>query len=473
MIEATIAEIAEIVGGTVVPPTGSDAVSVGGTLVRGVGIDTRADLASRLFIAIRGERHDGHDHLQAAREAGAAAAMVARDRLRDLGNEAISNVGIPLLAVDDTVAAMTELARWHRAGLRGTVVGVTGSAGKTTTRALLEAVLAPLGRGTASIKSFNNHIGVPLTLLDASIDDRWIVLEMGTSGPGEIPHLVSIARPEIAVITGTGRSHLEALGDEAGVAREKATILDGARVGIVNVDRDAILIELDRRRDTATEIVTYGVHERADRRLLARIPGLQGGQRLELDDFTANLALDGPHNAINAVAAIEVARRLGVSDRDIAAALAAAVPPSMRFSRRRIGDFDVFDDVYNANPESMRASLAAFDELAGERRRVVVLGDMLELGPGAAAMHREIGGCAAAVRPTHLVLVGRFGAATGEGARAAGATAVIHEAADAATAADAVAAIVEAGDAVFVKASRGVGLERVIRTLVERSEATA
>ncbi len=473
MIEATIAEIAEIVGGTVVPPTGSDAVAAGATRVRGVGIDTRADLAYRLFIAIRGERHDGHDHLEAAMDAGAAAAMVARDRLRDLGNEAVSSGGIPLLAVDDTVAAMSELARWHRAELHGTVIGVTGSAGKTTTRALLEAVLAPLGPGTASIKSFNNHIGVPLTLLEASIDDRWVVLEMGTSGPGEIPHLVSIAHPEVAVVTGTGRSHLEALGDEAGVAREKAAILDGARIGIVNVDRDAILIELDRRRGSATEIITYGSNRRADRRLIARTPVPDGGQHLELEDFITDLALDGPHNAINAVAAIEVARRLGVDDRDIAGALVSAAPPAMRFSRRRVGDLEVFDDVYNANPESMRASLAAFDELAGDRRRIVVLGDMLELGGGAAALHREIGACAAAVRPAHLVMVGRFRSETGDAARSAGTDAVIHEAADATTAADAVSAIVEAGDAVFVKASRGVGLERVIQALVERSEATA
>jgi UDP-N-acetylmuramoyl-tripeptide--D-alanyl-D-alanine ligase len=473
MIESTIAEIAEIVGGTVVPPTGSDAVAAGATRVRGVGIDTRADLAYRLFIAIRGERHDGHDHLEAAMDAGAAAAMVARDRLRDLGNEAVSSGGIPLLAVDDTVAAMSELARWHRAELHGTVIGVTGSAGKTTTRALLEAVLAPLGPGTASIKSFNNHIGVPLTLLEASIDDRWVVLEMGTSGPGEIPHLVSIARPEIAVITGTGRSHLEALGDEAGVAREKATILDGARLGIVNVDREAIGPEFERRRDEGMEIITYGVVGRAQCRLMGRTPRPEGGQRIELGDFVADLALEGPHNAVNAVAAIEVARRLGVPDEAISAALAVAVPPTMRFHRRRIGDVEVFDDVYNANPESMRASLAAFEELSGARRRLVVLGDMLELGPDAPTLHREIGGCAAAVRPAHLVVAGRFADAMAEGAREVDGMLDIHVATDAAAAAAEVSRIVASGDMVLVKGSRGVGLERVIAVLAARSEATA
>ncbi len=467
MIERTLEEIASSTEGDVVPSAEGD------RRIRGVGIDTREDLAGRLFIAIRGERHDGHDHLGAASAAGAAAAVIARSWLDAATTETLAAIGMPLVAVEDPIEALTTLAREHRGRLGGTVVGVTGSAGKTTTRALLEAVLAPLGRGTASIRSFNNHIGVPLTLLAADPDDRWVVLEMGTSGPGEIPHLVSIARPEIAVITGTGRAHLEALGDEAGVAREKAAILDGARVGIVNVDRDAIVTELDARRAAGVEIVTVGVHARAERRLIRRTPHADGGQRIELDDFAADLGLDGPHNAVNAVAAIEVARRLGVADAAIADALAEAVPPAMRFGRRRIGGAMVFDDVYNANPESMRASLAAFDELAGEARRIVVLGDMLELGAGAAAMHREIGGCAAAVRPTHLVVTGRFAAETADGARRAGLEAEIHGVVDAEAAAGVVRRLVEAGDAVFVKASRGVGLERVIAALVERSEATA
>jgi len=478
MIDITIKELAAIVGGTLSSPApslpGSDLEpSATSSAIRGVGIDTRGDLVGRLFIAIRGDRHDGHDHVRAAADAGAAAAMVSQAWLDAAAVDVLDAIRIPLVAVDDPIAAMTTLARWHRGRLRGTVVGVTGSAGKTTTRALLEAVLAPLGAGTASIKSFNNHIGVPLTLLEAAPEDRWVVLEMGTSGPGEIPHLVSIARPDVAVITGTGRSHLEALGDEAGVAREKATILDGARIGVVNVDRDFIGPELDARRDSGVELVTYGTEARADRRLIARTPRPQGGQRIELDDFAAELALDGPHNAINAVAAIEVARRLGVSDDAIATALADAVPPSMRFSRRRIGDVEVFDDVYNANPESMRASLAAFDELAGDRRRIVVLGDMLELGAGAAVMHREIGGCAAAVGPAHLVVVGRFGPEMGRGAEDAGLDAPRHEASDAVAAAGLLGEVAEPGDAVFVKASRGVGLERVIAALVERSEATA
>ena len=207
--------------GVVAARTRGDGV---GVVIRGVGTDTRNDLTGRMFIAIRGERHDGHDHLEAAREAGAVAAMVGADDLARRGIDRFD--GLVLVVVEDPVAAMTTLARHHRASLRGPVVGVTGSAGKTTTRAILEGVLAPLGAGTASIRSFNNHLGVPLTILEASSDDAWVVLEMGTSAPGEIEHLVSVAAPDIAILTGTGRAHLEGFGNEEGVAREKARILD-------------------------------------------------------------------------------------------------------------------------------------------------------------------------------------------------------------------------------------------------------
>lgn len=468
MIETDLRTVAEVVGGELVDASGDESI-------RGVGIDTRGDLGGRLFIAIRGERHDGHDHLGSARTAGAAAVLIARGVAGEAG---VRGGEGPAIVVEDTIAAMTTLARWHRSRLRGSVIGVTGSAGKTTTRAILEAVLASLGRGTASIKSFNNHIGVPLTLLEAAVDDRWIVLEMGTSGPGEIAHLVSIARPEIAVVTAIGRSHLEALGDEAGVAREKATILDGAAFAVVNVDADPILAELAARRDGGPTVVTVGIHPRADRRVRSRTPLAEGGQLLELDDFSTSFALDGPHNAANALAAVEVARRLGISDAELAAALATVRPPDMRFVRRRLENgIEILDDAYNANPDSMRASLVAFDEIAGARRRVLVLGGMLELGAGAASMHREIGGCAAAVRPAHLVVVGDLGGEIGRGAAAAhadgGEAGEIHVVDSASSAAALAARLVEPGDVVLVKASRGVGLEQVVRTLLDRSETSA
>lgn len=460
MIDATIERLATAIGGRV---SGDHA-----TRIAGVGIDTRGDLAGRLFVAIVGERHDGHDHVAAAREAGAVAALVSRSQDPD--------PSFPLLFVEDTATGLASLARYHRGNLAGPVVGVTGSAGKTTTRSLLESVLAPLGAGTASIKSFNNHIGVPLTILEASTADPWVVLEMGTSSPGEIAGLVEIASPTIAVVTGTGRAHLAGLGDETAVAVEKATILDGADLGIVNVDRPAIEPEIERRRRRGDRIVTYGLAPHADRVLLDRKPLPGGGQSIELDDFACDLSLDGAHNAVNAVAAIEVGRALGVPDEAIAVALGSARPPAMRFARRDIGGVVVYDDAYNANPESMKASLEAFGEIAGTMvpaggRRIAILGAMLELGHEAAALHREVGECATRSGLTHLIVVAEGGGdAIAEGAVDSGFEGMLRVVGKAADAGNALVGLVESGDAVLVKGSRGIGLEVVVSAVSARQE---
>ena len=472
MIRASLEELESIVDGRVIASSVADARA---TSVCGVGTDTRDDLTGRLFVAIRGARHDGHDHLEAAVAAGAVAAMVEAAEVD--ARELVASE-IPLLVVADPIDALASLARHHRAAFGGTVIGITGSAGKTTTRAILEQLLVPLGRGTASIRSFNNHLGVPITILEASPDDAWVILEMGTSGPGEIAHLVDIARPEIAILTGTGRAHLEGFGSESGVAAEKAAILDGARLGVVNVDRPAIEAELPIRRGSGMELITYGEHDSADRRLRSRTPNAAGGQHMRMGDFEADFALDGRHNAINAVAAIETARHLGVPDADIAHGLASIRPPAMRFARRNFDDVLVLDDAYNANPESMRASLEAFSEVvdasvAAGSRRIAVLGAMLELGGGEAEMHHEIGTCAAGTNLTHLFIVrDRGGDEIATGARAAGFPGTIEVVEDAAEAATTVASMVEAGDAVLVKASRGVGLEKVVDAIKRRREAT-
>ncbi|MCP4834770.1 MAG: UDP-N-acetylmuramoyl-tripeptide--D-alanyl-D-alanine ligase [Phycisphaera sp.] len=461
MIDATLERLATAVGGRI---SGDPA-----TRIVGVGIDTRGDLAGRLFVAIAGERHDGHDHVAAAREAGAVAALVSRGEAPD--------PSFPLLSVEDTTTGLASLARHHRGNLAGPVVGVTGSAGKTTTRGLLEAVLAPLGAGTASIKSFNNHIGVPLTILDASTTDPWVVLEMGTSSRGEIAGLVEIASPTISVVTGTGRAHLAGLGDETAVAAEKATILDGADLGIVNVDRPAIGSEIEWRRRRGDRITTYGTAPHADRRLIHRRPLPGGGQSIELDDFACELALDGAHNAVNAVAAIEVARSLGVPDHAIATALASVRPPSMRFARREIDGILVYDDAYNANPESMKASLDAFREI-GEAtvtaggRRIAILGAMLELGDEAVGLHREIGECATRAGLTHLIVVAdRGGGPIAEGAVDTGFEGVVQVVGNATEAADELGRFVGSGDALLVKGSRGIGLEVIVEALAARQES--
>lgn len=472
MIRSTLSDIADACGGHLV----SAFDGARDRTIHGVGIDTRGDLTGRLFVAIRGERHDGHDHVAAAFESGAVAALVSAD---GLDRESVAtSADRPTIVVEDSVVALAKLARHHRRALRGPVVGVTGSAGKTTTRAILESVLAGLGEGTASIKSFNNHIGVPLTLLEADVDDRWIVLEMGTSGKGEIGRLVEIASPDVSVVTGTGRAHLEGLGTEEDVAVEKASILAGATLGVVNVDRPPIRPLVEASRRAGRRIVTYGLGPPADLVLLERrgLPG--GGQVLRIDGFEATFSLDGRHNAVNALAAIEVARELGVAPAAVADGLASVRPPAMRFARSVVEGITVLDDAYNANPESMKASIEAFSEMTGDAastnpRRIAVLGAMLELGPASDELHREVGRVVAGSSITDLVVVSDQGAVgIADGAREAGFEGSIRLVDDAGEAATVLVDDLRTGDWVLVKASRGVGLEMVVDAIGRRRETS-
>jgi UDP-N-acetylmuramoyl-tripeptide--D-alanyl-D-alanine ligase len=303
-----------------------------------------------------------------------------------------------------------------------------------------------------------------------------VVLEMGTSGRGEIAKLVEIAAPTIAVVTGTGRAHLEGLVDETAVAAEKATILDGAALGLVNVDRPAIESELEPRRRRGDRIVTYGTVDHADRRLLDRTPLPGGGQSIKLEGMACELALDGGHNAVNAIAAIEVARHLGVPDDRIAAALGSVEPPAMRFVRRDLGGVVVIDDAYNANPESVKASLGAFAEITrasdhAPPRRVAILGAMLELGERSEDLHVEVGECAGRTDLTHLIVVRTHGGdVLARSAADAGFSGGILLVEDAAEAGRRAVELVEPGDMVLVKGSRGIGLEVVVEALTRSLE---
>ena len=437
--------------------------------VNGVGTDTRETLTGRLFIAIAGERHDGHAHLDAAADAGAVAALV------DTPPADHDASRLPLLEVRNVRTALAALAAHHREALKQTtVVGITGSAGKTTVRRIAEAVLSTVSRGSASPRSFNNDLGVPLTLLAASPEDRWLLVEIGTNAPGEIAALSALVRPHLAIITGTGRSHLEGFGSEEGVAKEKATILDHVRpdgVGIVNIDRPAIRDELAARASGPLVVVSCGEHDDADVRLTSRTPR-EEGQEIEIDgDWTAKLSLPGRHNAVNAVAVVELARRIGLNDADIARGLACVEPAPMRLQRVELAGMRIWNDAYNANPESMKAALQTFAEVEhGRGRLVAIVGEMLELGEDAHALHAEVGG----VMPGEidlLVGVGEGGAAIVAGARDAGFAGETSLVSTADALSDATV-LCRSGDRVLIKASRGVGLERVLDKLAERQTTT-
>lgn len=431
----------------------------------GVSIDTRTIRPGQIFAAFKGERVDGHTYLHRAREAGCTLALIERGGAVEGLPE-----GMTLLEVESTRTALGQLARAYRKTLGSTrVIAVTGSNGKTTTVRLIDQVLGQHLRGTASVKSFNNDIGLPLTILAARPTDQYVVCEVGMSGPGEIAPLAQIASPDIGVITSIGRAHLEKFGSVREIAREKASLLQGlAPGGLAVVTGDAP--ELEEFLLPGSPIVRFGVSEHADLRLMgieADERGVRfetnGGQRYEL-------GLLGAHNAHNAAAAICVARRLGLSEAQIAGALAGARGAEMRLDRRSIAGIEVINDAYNANPDSVLAAVRAFGGLtAGGGRRVLVLGEMLELGEEAPGLHEEVGrAVAGSIRrgegPDFVVLVGdlaRFAQDPIAAELGTGSVVLEPKTGDGRS----IAGKLFPGDRVLIKGSRSVGLERVVQAM--------
>ena len=464
----TAAEIADVLGGRwLVPPSDQ------GVVPAGVSIDSRDDVTRRVFFAVSGERHDGHTFVEEAAKAGALMCVVERD-------VEISTTQCGVLHVPDTRHALAELARAWRSRLKQPhVIGITGSVGKTTTKTILDAVLGSTLRGTCAASSFNNEIGVPLTLLAAQPDDDYIICEIGTNAPGEIRQLASIVAPDIAVITAIGRSHLEGLGSIEGVRAEKASILECLRA-----DGLAILPEWEPELHVAAaghRMVLFGEGPAADPRLTSR--GIESvGQWFEVNGrhrFT--LPLPGRHNAMNAMIAIAIARRLGVDDDSIRHALEHMTPPPMRFERTSAGAIEIVNDSYNANPESVRAAIETFVEsTSASNDRIVILGDMLELGTQAEPLHEGIGAFVReVVQSAHgglarAILVGSFAHAVFRGMEDAlppHAVQVFPRLAD--TDAALIAESIPDGASVLVKGSRGMRLERIVDALRARKEQTA
>jgi len=432
----------------------------------GVGIDTRTLRPGQVFAAFRGEHVDGHDFIQQAYEAGSRISLVERG--------AAISASIPddmaLIEVESTRAALGRMALAYRKTLASTrVIAVTGSNGKTTTVRLIDQILGSHMAGSASQKSYNNDIGLPLTLLNARRTDKYVVCEVGMSSPGEIARLGQIARPDIGVITSIGRAHLAGLGSVDAVAREKAQLIRAVSSGgLAVVPAEAPGLEVHLLHDGP--MVRFGVGDAADLRVSDIEPGASGvsfvtngGQRYEL-------GLLGRHNAFNAAAAIAVARRFGMDEQAIAAALAGAHGPAMRLDRVQIGPTRIVNDAYNANPDSVLAALdAAAATMAGADRRVLVLGEMLELGEASVSLHEEVGAAVASLirrgdGPELVVLVGS-GAASARAPIVAelGPAGVVLEpkTGDGRS----IAQRLRPGDAVLLKGSRSVGLERVVEVL--------
>jgi len=456
--------------------------ATGGRLVQGavdarftgVSTDTRTLARGELFVALLGPDHDGHNYAAGAANAGAAALLVQRWPVP-------CPAGLPVVLVDDTTRGYGLLAGWWRRRMPARVVGITGSNGKTTTKDMTACLLGGLGPTVATRENHNNHIGVPQTLLRIRPEHRFAVVEMGTNHVGEIEPLAALARPEVAVITNIGPTHLEAFGTEEGVQREKAHILrylppDGLAV-FHAAENDRWSRELAERH--AGRQTTFGT--RCD--AAWRAVGIRAGVRSISFRLAARMGAgtrpcDPARSAVrfrvpvvgrvqvdNCLAALAVASEMGMGLDAAAERLRSFVAPSLRMSLRRLGEMTLLVDCYNANPASMRA---AVDELVQRpaRRRVAVLGDMLELGPVADAEHDALG---------HLVGSGPVDLLCAVGSRAPLVTraAVRHGLPEAnvfgaADSAEAVAWLREhlhGSDTVLVKGSRGIRLERVAEAI--------
>lgn len=439
-------------------------------LVESICTDTRQMNPGSLFIAIRGERVDGHAFLSDAAAAGAVAAVVDAVPVGIAEN-------LALLRVDDTRRAMGKLATFLRRRLRGKVIGVAGSNGKTSTKFLIDAVLAGRLRGSMSPKSFNNDIGVPAAIFPADPLHDYLVLEMGTNHPGEIRVLAEMAEPDIAVITNCGLEHLEFLGDLDGVRKENAEMIAGlSPTGtlVINGDDFDLLAAVAK---FAGDRITFGFEESNDLCVRDVYFG-RDGTRFGIAGCMREwfVPMLGRHAALNSAVAIAVARRMGLADSEIADALAGARGPEMRLQMVNLpGGVTLVNDAYNANPSSMRAALETLSHLPASGRRIAILGDMRELGATSVEHHRQIGAAAAEGGGIdRLVCVGPDAGHIADAAIEAGMPEMaVERFADAPSAASAVPAFVQSGDLVLLKASRAMKLETVGSALADFAAARA
>ncbi|WP_456404180.1 UDP-N-acetylmuramoyl-tripeptide--D-alanyl-D-alanine ligase [Thiolapillus sp.] len=427
-----------------------------------VSTDSRNIAPGDLYVALTGPRFDGHDFVEEAARQGAAAALVSRDLELDL----------PRVQVADTRIGLGQVASLWRRRSRAKIVGVTGSNGKTTVKEMLAAILSRMGKTLATRGNLNNDIGLPLTLCRLQ-DEAYAVIEMGANHAGEIGYLSRITRPDVAILNNAGRAHLEGFGDLRGVALAKAEILNGLSAeGVFVFNADDAYADLWRQLAGSRQCLSFGVSQPAD------ISSSADSLRLNWDDqgfysefsvqtpdeeLHISLRLAGEHNRMNALAAIAAAKVLGAGREDIEAGLAALKPVSGRlFPRRGAAARWIIDDSYNANPDSVEMAMEVLRQCPG--RKLLVLGDLGELGEEASALHAGLGALAADNAVDLLFTCGllseKSSQAFGSGAR---------HFADQQALIECLLAEVKAGDVVLVKGSRAAAMEKTVNALCQEA----
>lgn len=423
----------------------------------GVSIDSRTAKPNDLFVAIEGPKHDAHDYLKVAADAGCVSAVVNLKKAPTM--KLMERFPAGVIGVPDTRAALMDLAGFYRSIIPATVVGITGSNGKTTVKNMVHHILQKRLVGSASPKSFNNEIGVPLTLLNAGAGDDYVICEVGSNAPGEIARLARLVKPNIAVVTSVSEAHLEKLQSIERVAVEKAALLGwlGERdIAVVTADSEPLDHAL---KSYEKRTIRFGASASAQLRLTKYEP-TPTGQRFQINDRDwVELSVPGRHNALNALAAMAVVARFGFTQEDAAEALADFQGVEMRLEFQAIDDVTLINDAYNANPGSMLAAVDVLGDIKG-KRRVLIVGDMLELGPRGEEIHAEIGRAVAVRRVNAVISIGPLARRLAEGADRIGVETHSFHSVDDAT--GKVAGLLQSGDVILLKGSRGMQLERLI-----------
>ncbi|MBQ15582.1 MAG: UDP-N-acetylmuramoyl-tripeptide--D-alanyl-D-alanine ligase [Planctomycetaceae bacterium] len=452
-----LSEIAAVIEGEVEPAGHLD------PMITGVVTDSRAVEKGELFVGLPGARCDGADFVDDAARRGAGGVVASRGlKTRCL---------VPRIVVRNPLSALWELASWNREQCPAVRVAVSGSAGKTTARQMIHCVLETLGTGKQSPENFNNHVGLPLSLLRLDPEDRFAVLEVGVSGPGEMAPLGALAAPRVVVLTGTGRAHLGGFGSVEMLVREKARLLEAVSDGGLMVVPDACSGLLESVSGRAVDVVRVGEGTSAD--ISACDVSHEGDVlefRIEQQEFRLNVA--GRHFLTAALSAVAVARWLGIADKDSAKALTGFRTARGRCRVEWGHAWTVIDDTYNASPESVLAACELLGNWRTSGRRILILGDMAELGDEAEACHAEIGGYAARCGIEQLWAVGVWADRIASAAVECGmARDQVHASRSIGALKDGLGQRLEAGDTVLIKGARRERMERVVAWLKETEDS--
>ncbi len=448
-------EVAEAVNGTLYPK------EAGNLIIRGISTDSRSLSSGDLFVPLSGKQFDGHRFIGQAVEKGATAYITEKSLSTREGETT------PGICVKSTTGALMNLASRCRKRSSATVIGVTGSNGKTTTKDLLGQVLEDTGNAVYSERSFNNFVGLPATIFRIESDTEYLVLEMGTNSPGEISALTDVAAPEIGIITNISFCHLEGLKDREGIAREKASLLAGLRgrrLSVLNQDDPYIDLLV---KYAPGPVVTYGICRRADYTAI-NIDVNVNGVSFDVAGTRLSLSLLGFHSIYNALAAFACAMELGLDPDRTARIFSEFEGPPMRLKPVRHGSLLVINDTYNANPGSMESAIKTFSVLPGTGRKVVVLGDMLELGEQSDHLHKEVGGHLSCGDFDLVVAVGKRARGFLSGAEERGFEQerfVFFEDTDEAV--DRFPGMLNRNDSMLIKGSRQMELERLVDAVLE------